>query len=108
MSEEEITINILKNWENLCLDIEEDYTDLKNSINMILDLYNKEKEKNATILRGNIETFKKLLGEEFEKHYINKDKIKEKIKILEMEIRYDFIDNTKAIKVLKELLESEE
>ena len=61
MSEEEITINILKNWENLCLDIEEDYTDLKNSINMILDLYNKEKEKNATILRGNIETFKNYL-----------------------------------------------
>lgn len=42
-----------------------------------------------------------------EQEYVLKSKIKDKITILKMELRYDLIDNRKAIQVLEELLKED-
>lgn len=123
MSEEEIIeivqdyINYIRFKENARYSINQWFM----AIEDLLDLYNKEKEKNQKILSDNIETFQKLFAEEISKIYINKDKIKEKIeerkekrdtllteisKTLKIYTLYDSYEL--EIRILEELLESEE
>ena len=108
MKEEEI----IKNIENrivISLKAGAKYIGVtREEIQGLIDLYNKEKEKNRILEeKQNSLAFKtnNYMNEVLSNNIISKDKIREKIKVLEMEIRYDFIDNTKAIKVLKQLLE---
>ena len=83
----------------------------------LLDLYNKEKEKNKELIEGQVETLDKILKPELLKIYISKDKIKEKIEEYKKEADYRTIDNPKGrihfhkepcdyqIEVLQELLQ---
>ena len=68
------------------------------AIQGLLDLYNKEKEKNAS-LKKEIKLMKSI---NINDNYISKDKIKQKIK--ELEEKSDYW-NCDEIEILKELLE---
>lgn len=82
----------------------------------LLDLYNKEKEKNKELYKDNQKQWEERckLAIELDNNTISKDKIKEKIEELEQDIekqeketlgRCITIGQAYAIKVLKELLE---
>lgn len=88
MSEEEIIkyLDSYKNWQcdlreyQSCIECE---NKTKQAIQGLLDLYNKEKEKNKELIEGQIKTLEKILLPQLLKKYVSKDKIKEKIEILE-------------------------
>ena len=75
----------------------------------LLDLYNKEKEKNKKLIDGQIETLEKILAPKLLEKFISKDKIKEKIEEYEEIIESSIIkDDYKRevehiIRVLKEV-----
>ena len=100
-------------------------TEDRNAIQGLLDLYNKEKEKNKTLetlLQGNLYqmySYYKELASRYQANSISKDKIKEIIEELEennkrikklykngsCNLNQDYIENLAQISILKELLE---
>ena len=80
----------------------------KEYIRKIIDLYNKEKEKNKELIEGQVETIEKIIQPELLKKYISKDKIREKLKYLDEEGYFEFNtdrDLTICCEILRELLE---
>ena len=109
MSEEEI-IETFKHWieyEKANKDKIDKADELIEIQQGLLDLYKKEKEKN----KENIECIEEWInGERVSINCIHKNKIKEKIKELEMEFKKPYNDYEKlsfAIDILEEILEGE-
>lgn len=79
----------------------------KQAIQGLLDLYNKEKEKNKQLEKEN-QTQRSQLNSAFNNGFIHKDKIKEIIKYIEEEGYWEFTtdrDSDRAKKFFEELLE---
>ena len=101
MSEEEKIIEYIK----------KEYGNFDNYIRDLLDLYQKEKEKNKTLetlLQGNLYQmylYYKELASRYQANSVSKDKIREKIKELENVSYAECIESAKEdIKLLQELL----
>ena len=105
----------IKNNDGLDVDLVE-----KKYYEKIVDLYNKEKEKNRQSKMRIVQLENEITAriEDINKYFISKDKIKEKIEELEKERKrkdeedtinpfYDQIDITHIIEVLQELLKEE-
>lgn len=74
MSEEEI----IERFKMLINNFEDDKNYYLYKISQeVLDLYQKEKEKNEKLIEGQVETIEKIIQPELFKKYISKDKIKE-------------------------------
>lgn len=102
MSEEEI-IKILNSYTT---DLYHSYKGdvILKAIKGLLDLYNKEKEKNKELIKKYMEAE----SIKFWNNYISKDKIKEKIKEWDKGIAWaNADDHYYAIKILQDLLEEE-
>lgn len=107
MSEEEI-IKEVKGF----LDFEEGIS--MKTIQGLLDLYIKEKEKNKKLIDGQIETLEKILAPKLLEKFISKDKIIEKIEeidnnglnICNEQLNYQMkLQDEAKISILQELLE---
>jgi hypothetical protein len=93
MSKEEI-VKIIKEmiqWS--------DHNTYKMALQGLLDLYNKEKEKNKELIEGQIKTLEEILQPQLLKKYVSKDKIKERYEKLK---HYDYIEIKELLKLLEE------